>query len=162
MNDENIFQIALVCCILLIFGFGILFREPIAYSIAKGELLSASKQYDEFVFPYIVNCSASQNDEQARCVVDSLRSIMKYNGTIKSLAILSPEKYLERGGTCREIAVVYASAFRMLNWIKIEFRSPVPKHISITIAREITNDTWMYCDVELNRALCTKVKNDLW
>jgi len=162
MNDENIFQIVLVCCALLLFGFGILFREPVAYAIAKGELLSASKQYDQLVVPYLVNCSEPQNDEQARCVIDALRSIMKYNGTIRPLAILSPEKYLERGGTCREIAVIYLSAFKQLNWTKIEIRSPVPKHISITVAKEVEKGIWVYCDVEFNRANCVKVQNDLW
>jgi hypothetical protein len=162
MNEENVFQIVLVVCIMFLFGFGILYREPVAYSIAKGELLSASKQYDALVMPYLSNCSQLQDDVQVRCMMDELRPIIKYNGTEKSLTILSPEKYLERGGTCKEIAAIYASAFRQLNWTRVDFRSPVPRHMSITIARAIDNSTWIYCDVEMNRANCIKVQNTLW
>jgi hypothetical protein len=162
LSEENQFQAILLIIVIIFLSVTFLFRESFAYAIARGELATASRQYDSFIAPYVVNCSVEQNEAQVRCVVDALRPIMKYNGTEKFLAILSSKKYFERGGTCKEIAIIYTSAFRQLNWTKVEFRSPVPKHMSITIAKAIDNTTWVYCDVELNRENCNRVENELW
>jgi hypothetical protein len=163
MNEDHILPIILTSCLIL-FGFGgIIFREPIAYSLARGEFLVASEQYDDFVAPYLVNCTSLQNEEQVQCVVSALRPIVKYNGSEDASRILSPKEYVAHGGgTCKEIAIIYVSSFRQLNWTRVDFRSPVPKHVSITIANALGNESWVYCDVEMNQAKCIEVRNSKW
>jgi hypothetical protein len=93
--------------------------------------------------------------DEVGCVMTETKQIYNYvNRT--GIAIRTPSQYSLKGGDCQDSAIFYATIFKNMNYT-INFRFPIPTHVSITIVKKMDDNITQYCDIEGNSATCYEV-----
>lgn len=149
LKKNNIYiYIYIIIIILFIFCIMIIFFYRESYINVK--------TYNYKLLNYVNICLNFTNENQVKCVIDELKTIIKYNSSIVSKDIKSFNNFILEGGTCKEIAVTYASVFNQLNW-SVAFIHPIPNHVIIIITKKISDGLFIYCDIDMNIFNCVRV-----
>jgi len=106
--------------------------------------------------PYIIELAEScKGPDEIECIVKNASSYYYKNNSNHS-GLRSPSEYRNNSGVCRDIAVVYSSAFRTLDYktmLRFILNDEI-KHVYTTIYKNYT-----YCNIEGKKFVCKKLKN---
>jgi hypothetical protein len=165
MEMDNLTNLILpMALIMIIFViFSVFLKDSFAYAKERFIYMDAVDRWvnDTAVEPYVEKCESSVGTGQVSCILEETEPVYKYTNESVAHMIRSPSDYIKLGGVCKDSAVFYGVIFKQLGW-NVNFRFPVPRHVSLTISRDTCNfgdRCWMYCDVEGNRASCYEVNN---
>jgi len=132
----------------------LIYRDHANHITTKDIYQLAVEEYIDDAAAASLSSSCRSQDDEVSCVMNSNR-IAYVNAN--SSAIKSPSDVLKTGGNCKDIAVFYGIIFTRLNYTT-KFIFPVPQHTALQIRKQISENSWKYCNVELNQATCYEVQ----
>ena len=88
--------------------------------------------------------------EQITCMQEQIEFFYNYtDGSNHTLN--TPDEYYEKGGVCRDIAILQKSILLKMGW-KVSYRYPIPRHVSISAYHLVRCDNeepcHTYCDID--------------
>lgn len=84
-------------------------------------------------------CNTVPTYQQADCVVSQITPYYKYN--YSNHTIYSPDEFVQNGGVCRDIAIVYNTIFSRLGWYTY-YEFNVPHHVYLIITKQEDNRSY--------------------
>lgn len=118
---------------------------------------SEQAKNDNFTKEIVKECVDEIYMKQPNCVIREVRPYFNY--TIKTERMITPSEYKQKGGSCSDTTILYASVFKLLEW-DIQYVFPNENHVYIIVSKKIpcleATDKMcnFFCDIDGDNSVC--------